>query len=105
MSWMDKGFWVAAGGLAGLVLGGMLFDDDDLHSTRRSCRSAGSNQESTMGNKAEADSTRMTMDNDFGDETTNERAQNIKEAMERIGVSLDETLESLKLPVDENTLA
>ena len=83
MGWMEKGFWVAAGGLAGLALGGMLFDDEDLRSSRRNNRSVRSNQESDA----------ITYD----EMKPGEPSRNLKVAMEKIGSSLDETMEALKL--------
>ena len=83
MGWMEKGFWVTAGGLAGLALGCMLFDDEDLRSARRSNRSVRSNQNSDAA--------------EYEEKKSGERAQDLKRAMEKIGSSLDETMEALKL--------
>ncbi len=83
MGWMEKGFWVAAGGLAGLALGGMLFDDEDLRSSRRSYRSVGRNQETDAA--------------EYDEMKPGEPSRNLKVAMEKIGSSLDETMEALKL--------
>ena len=100
MSLMEKGFWVAAGGLAGLVVGCMLFDDVELEPSRTSRRLAkGSQREITEDDEIESEQT-ATADRFYtsadDDSAADAHAQDIKATMDKIGASLDEALESLK---------
>ena len=90
MSWMEKGFWVATGGVAGLSLGCMLFDDAEPESTRtgRRIETGGDDGEDVESVCAEA-STNDSAVQEVESET-------VRETMERIGLSLDETMEALK---------
>lgn len=109
MSVMEKGFWVAAGGLAGIVLGCMLFDDVELepsHARRRLAK--GNHTVFTEDDKIEAEHsvTAERFEASMDDESkADEQAQNLKAAMDRIGASLDETIKTLKTETPETTMA
>lgn len=95
MSLMEKGFWVTAGGLAGLVVGCMLFDDVELEPSRTSRRlEKGSCGASDDDDEIERE--RIVAAERFDTSEADARAQDIKAAMDKIGASLDEALESLK---------
>ena len=91
MSLMEKGFWVTAGGLAGLVVGCMLFDDVELEPSRTSRR-----LEKGSCGASDDDDERIVAANRFDTSAADAHAQDIKAAMDKIGASLDEALESLK---------
>lgn len=94
MSLMEKGFWVTAGGLAGLVVGCMLFDDVELEPSRIGRRL----EKGSCGaaDDDEIESERIAATEHFDTSAADAHAQDIKEAMDKIGASLDEALESLK---------
>ena len=87
MSWMEKGFWIAAGGIAGFVAGGLLFDDD-----------IGSSRSSRRLETSEADAGEDTATADRFAASTNNASESddVKAAMDKLSASLDETLEALK---------
>lgn len=95
MSLMEKGFWVAAGGLAGLVVGCMLFNDVELKPSRTSRRLAKGSC-GAADDDDESESERIAASEHFDTSAADVHAQDIKEAMDKIGASLDEALESLK---------
>ncbi len=109
MGLMEKGFWVAAGGLAGIALGCMLFDDVELEPSRTSRRLAkGRHEVSADDDEVETNhaTTAERFEASTDDESAaDEHAQNIKAAMDKIGASLDETIKSLKTQTTETTMA
>ena len=91
MSWMEKGFWVATGGVAGLLLGCMLFDDAEPESTRTGRRIE------TGGDADGEDAESACAEASTNDSAVQEvESETVRETMERIGLSLDETMEALK---------
>ncbi len=104
MSLMEKGFWVTTGGFAGLFLGMMLADDVDLKPARRNRHLTESFREPAVVNDAETEILQAATEKNSNEDPADERDQNIKAAMERIGASLDETLESLKPKTEEPTM-
>ena len=95
MSLMEKGFWVAAGGLAGLLVGCMLFDDVEMEPSRTSRRLEKGNC-GALDDDDEIESERIAVTERFDTSAADAHAQDIKAAMDKIGASLDEALESLK---------
>lgn len=95
MSLMEKGFWVAAGGLAGLVVGCMLFDDVEMEQSQTSRRLEKGNC-GASDDDDEIESERIAVTERFDTSAADAHAQDIKAAMDKIGASLDEALESLK---------
>ena len=109
MSMMEKGFWAVAGGLAGIVLGCMLFDDVELESSRTGRRSAKdghavSTEDDEIGTGHSATAERIETTT-AGTSETDGQAQDIKAAMDRIGASLGEAMEALKTTKTETTTA
>lgn len=87
MSWLEKGFWIAAGGIAGFVAGGLLFDDD-----------IGSSRSNRRPETSEDDTREDTETADRFDTLANNEPESddVKAAMDKLSASLDETLEALK---------